>query len=504
MAHLRHFAAAPVIVILMGGSAHAALTADQIWQSWKDGAALVGLNITAATESNSGGVLTLNGISIAPAGESEAFTISDMTLTENADGTVAIRPGDAIGLDVGTAEEGGKIALTHDGLSLVAKEGGNGGIVYDYSAAKLDLAYDFTSPGYSFDESQPAEPGKEKGTIGFQDLSGQYSDTPGDNRTFGLTLAAAKLIYDISSDQPAFGMKTAQTSETDSITIGGEFALPSGIALGEIDSAADFGQALQQGLSVKLNTTQGVSKGTASQQDMFLPYDMVMEAGAGTADLLFNKDVFSLTSKGDGGFTMDITTPASPAPVKISMDTIEMNLLSPVMSGETAGDYGLVMKLGQLVLNDEVWGMFDPGAALKREPFDLAVDLAGKAKVDWIAMIVADETGGPEVVPEPESLNINQMALKLAGAALDATGALTFDNAAGFPAPLGEATVNISGADQLINGLIATGILSEDDAMMARMMMGGFMVPGSEPDTLTSKVEFKEGFQIFANGQQIQ
>ena len=40
--------------------------------------------------------------------------------------------------------------------------------------------------------------------------------------------------------------------------------------------------------------------------------------------------------------------------------------------------------------------------------------------------------------------------------------------------------------------------------MGVRMAMGAFMVPGSEPDSLTSKVEFKEGFSVFANGQQIQ
>ncbi|MFM7446009.1 MAG: DUF2125 domain-containing protein, partial [Tabrizicola sp.] len=70
--------------------------------------------------------------------------------------------------------------------------------------------------------------------------------------------------------------------------------------------------------------------------------------------------------------------------------------------------------------------------------------------------------------------------------------------------PLGEANVSITGATALIDGLIATGLISEDDAMGARMMMGMFMAPGAEPDSLTSKIEAKEGFAIFVNGQQIQ
>jgi hypothetical protein len=34
--------------------------------------------------------------------------------------------------------------------------------------------------------------------------------------------------------------------------------------------------------------------------------------------------------------------------------------------------------------------------------------------------------------------------------------------------------------------------------------MGMFMAPGAGEDELTSKIEMKEGFAIFVNGQQIQ
>ena len=67
---------------------------------------------------NAGGVLTLNGVSIAPAGEA-GVTISDMTLTEQSDGSVAIAPGADIGVAMsGDAE--GSVKLTHDGLTITA------------------------------------------------------------------------------------------------------------------------------------------------------------------------------------------------------------------------------------------------------------------------------------------------------------------------------------------------------------------------------------------------
>ena len=81
------------------------------------------------------------------------------------------------------------------------------------------------------------------------------------------------------------------------------------------------------------------------------------------------------------------------------------------------------------------------------------------------------------------------------------TGAVSVDNSMGIPMPCGEAKVSVTGANALIDGLIKTGLLSEDDAMGARMMMGMFFVPGANADELTSKIEAKEGMQILVNGQ---
>ena len=67
MFRMKTYLAAPAVAILMTGTAHAALTADQVWQSWKNAGAMIGLEVSAATENNSGGVLTLNGVSV-PAG----------------------------------------------------------------------------------------------------------------------------------------------------------------------------------------------------------------------------------------------------------------------------------------------------------------------------------------------------------------------------------------------------------------------------------------------------
>jgi hypothetical protein len=52
--------------------------------------------------------------------------------------------------------------------------------------------------------------------------------------------------------------------------------------------------------------------------------------------------------------------------------------------------------------------------------------------------------------------------------------------------------------------LVNMGLLPQEQAMGARMMMGLFARPGDGPDTLTSTIEVKEDGSVLANGQRIQ
>ncbi len=503
MSFIRTCVAAPALVVLLSGTAHAALTADQIWQSWKDGAAMAGLKLSAATELNEDGTLTLNGVTLAPEGAKAPLTISDLVLTEQDDGTVLIEPGAAIGLTSTEGDSASNLKIAHEGLTLTASEGDEGGIVYDYSADSLNVSFDSTAPGYSFTD-QPAKPTTAKGTFTFEALEGSYSDTPGDNRVFGLDLAASKMAYDIASDDPNMPMKTAQKTEAADVDLSADFTLPTS-PLSSLQSPADFGRALQEGLAFTLSMTQGASTGSAVQEDQFFPYNLTSSSLPGSAELVLNKDTFHLTAAGEGG-EMEMTSAAIPAPLKLAFGAVAMTLTSPVVATEAAGDYAYKLGVASLTLNDEAWGLFDPEAKLKHDPATIDIDISGKTKIDWPAIMAAETGGMTEAppVPAPETLDIAKLAVTVAGAALDATGAFTFDNAMGVPMPVGTADVSVSGANQLIDGLVAIGVITEDDAMGARMMMGAFMTPGSAPDTLTSKIEAKEGGAIFVNGQQIQ
>jgi len=498
MFQFKTLAAVPALVFLMGGTAHAALTVDQVWQSWKESGASVGLTVAAASESNAGGVLTLTGVTIAPEGAPTPFTISDLTLTENSDGTVTIAPGAAIGIEHADGPNAAKVAVVHDGLVITASEEA-GTLTYEFEATSLNVDFDMASEGYSWDETAPKPIVKTSGKVGFEALTGVYTDTPGTNRAFGLDVAADKFILDTANDDPGMGIKSTSTSETADLALGLDVTLPVS-PFDQLQGPTGFRKALEEGMALAATFSQGESKGSSKDENEFMPMDMVMSALPSQGTLSFDKSEFSLESKG-GGATATMTSTAFPAPVEVSVGEVALNLLLPVIA-ETPADMALQMQLNQLVLGDGVWGMFDPGMALKRDPLDLNIDLSGKTTMDMPGMIEAEETGATPPVPAVENLDITDITLKVAGAALNATGALTFDNSMGMPMPLGQAKVNVDGANALIDGLIKTGLLQEQDAMGARMMMGMFMKPsGNGDDSLTSDIEFKEGMQILVNGQ---
>lgn len=114
-----------------------------------------------------------------------------------------------------------------------------------------------------------------------------------------------------------------------------------------------------------------------------------------------------------------------------------------------------------------------------------------------------------ELAPgELNALSVNALEVSVAGAELTGTGDFTFNNDDletydGMPAPSGEANLKLVGANTLLDTLISMGLVSDSDAMGARMMMGLLAVPGDGEDTLTSKIELTEDGQIKANGQRI-
>ena len=87
-------------------------------------------------------------------------------------------------------------------------------------------------------------------------------------------------------------------------------------------------------------------------------------------------------------------------------------------------------------------------------------------------------------------------------------GAATFDNSGtdtqdGTLKPTGAVDLKLVGGNTLINSLVEAGLLPDQMAMGARMVMGMFTIPGDGEDTLETKIEFTRSGAILANGQRI-
>ena len=128
-------------------------------------------------------------------------------------------------------------------------------------------------------------------------------------------------------------------------------------------------------------------------------------------------------------------------------------------------------------------------------------NLLDEAAVQALAL-----AGAPPMLPQ--TINLNQLRLAVAGAVLEGTGAFAFTGepsplSAGFPSPVGSVDLDLKGANALLDSLISLGLMADQEAMGLRMMMG-LLAESVGEDHLQSKIEMTSQGHIIANGQRIQ
>jgi hypothetical protein len=193
--------------------------------------------------------------------------------------------------------------------------------------------------------------------------------------------------------------------------------------------------------------------------------------------------------------------------VETSADALGFNLTMPMTASDVPGDARLRVEATALTVSNGVWNMFDPGEILPRDPATLLVDLSGKLRL--FADLYDEQAMGNDVPGEFTEVSIDALTLSALGAELTGSGTFTVDNAAtGFipdaPKLVGVLDLALSGADALLQNLTAIGILTPEDVMGARMMMGMMARPGPTPDSLVSKIELTPQGGLIANGLQLQ
>ncbi|WP_347311992.1 DUF2125 domain-containing protein [Defluviimonas sp. SAOS-178_SWC] len=481
---------------LLGSTAlYADVTAEEVWQGMADYYADLGQSVTAGSKGMDGDTLVITDAVFAtqtPEGSFSA-TIGEIRLKELGDGRVEVTMSNDIPVALLTKPETGEtvdmgVKITQSGLSMIVS-GSAGDTTYDFTAPEMSVVID----GMKVDGADV--PLTLNATL--TGNSGSYRMASEGGRAITSDMKVDKVDFNIAAQDPEGQGNFSASGSLTGLSGTSSASFPDGIDM------ADMNAALQAGLS--MDGTFGYSGGgyVMDFADGTETVNAQSTGGGGTLHFEMSKD--GLAYGGEGHDTkVSMQMSAFPLPIDVTLAQTAFDLTLPVSKDDAAQPFGLLVKLVDLEVSDGLWSMFDPTSQLPRDPATLILDVKGAAKMLVNIFDPKDaETIAAAPPGEVESLNIDEVKVSAVGAELTGTGAMTFDNSAGMPMPIGAVDLQLVGGNGLIDKLVAMGFVPEDQAMGARMMMGLFAVPTGE-DTLTSKIEFKEGGSIFANGQQIQ
>ncbi len=503
----RHSFGAVVAYTVATQGAFADLTANDVWADWQ--AYLGGMGYTVTGDSSvSGDVTTISNITMAlalPEAEGQmSMVMPEMTLTENGDGTVGVGFPDSFPLSITGGAEGdedafsAKLLYENDGLDMVVS-GSPEEMTYDYSANSIKVSVDsievdgevMPSDMFSF-------------VVTLADTTGKSLMKIGEKRDITQNFSASSLDYNLAFQDPESGEDGLIKGALQQLEFEGDTVIPTDFDVTDVENFYASGFAASGTFSYGAGKTD--VSGTSEGQ----PFSMASssEGGRFQGGIDAERIVYDLEQKST---QLAVTTADLPFPIEMAMAKAGLKLEMPVQASEEVQPFGFGLNLTDFTMSDVLWSMFDPAGALPRDPATIALDTTGTAKVlvDFMDPEVAETLEAGDVTPgELHSLKINELLISLVGAELSGDGDFTFDNATpdaltGMPTPSGVANLKLVGANALIDKLIGMGFVSENDAMGARMMMGLMAVPGEEPDTLTSNIEFTEDGQILANGQRI-
>ncbi|MCF6316461.1 MAG: DUF2125 domain-containing protein [Marinosulfonomonas sp.] len=500
MTNWKSIGGSAAIITLLGSTAtFAEVTAAEVWQDWHDYMTSFGYEVTSKNET-SGDTVTVNDMIIAMDLPEDGGTIKvsfgTLIFKGQGDGTVAVMLPETmpVGIDAGD-EFSVTMNYNLSDMSMVVS-GSAAEMTYTYSAAQMGISIaDLMIEGDKIDDA--------KLDLILTNISGSTVSTTGNIRHMVQSFSADMLTYDFAIEEPGDG--------SFAMAVKGSIADFKGNSDSMIPNGVDFEQfaaALTAGFAVKGGLTWGAGGYEFSTTDG--GGSMTGSSSSDSGSLDFGMDRDSIHYGGTAiGTKASFTSPALPFPVDISIAESVFNLLMPVNKSDAPSDFGMTIKLGDFTVSDGIWAMFDPGGILSRDPATINLDLSGKA--NWLVDIMdpeSDDMADVEIPGQLHALTLKALQVKVAGADLTGSGAFTFNNDDletfdGLPAPTGALDLKLTGGNGLIDNLVKMGLLPEDQAMGARMMMGLFAVVGDGDDTLTSKIEVNGDGSILANGQHL-
>lgn len=482
------------LATLLGSTAMADVTADQVWEAWSKQYSAFGYEIANGGTSREGDTLVVRDIALKQELDGSSFdmTVPEVRLRERGDGTVEMTASNEI-----KAVAASKIEERPDvRMDITIRQADSVTIV---SGTPEALSYDVTAPEVvvELDQTQVGDETNApiKVWLSVEGTSGHYNVSGGETQNVASNFRVSGVKFTASGADPESSGTFAIDGQVSDLKVESSSVLPEGV------SFEDLPAALKAGAQMSAHMTYGASSFEAEGAQGESSTKVNSTTQSGKFDFALSPETAHYVL-GATDQTIEMTSEQMPFPISAQIAQTSFDLAIPLAASDTPQPFSGRLALEELSVSDQLWGMFDPQALLPRDPATLIVDLEGAAKL--LAAIYSPEAAAAPMPPvELDNLKIKQVRLALAGAEVSGTGDVKFDNAMGMPKPIGAVDLSLVGVKGLMDKLVTLGFVPQDQAMFAQMMLGLYAVPTGE-DSMSSKIEFKEGGEILANGQRIQ
>lgn len=510
----RPLATSALALILGAGAALADVTPAEVWESLERTYTDMGYQVDVGTRNEDGATLRLENVTLGAAPDATgqfSATFPAIVLTDAGDGTVrSVIEGD--------------IALTSRVPDRMGREGGFDAVMQMpgnetlSSGTPEEMQHRYAIPELRLTGTALDSEGESPLTMVLTDLQGNQGirQVTGGGNTQSYDLRAARMQVQLSGQGPALDaegepdMDEAAAAESFTADITAEQLALVGTGTtpgGELDFENNPAEALRQGLT--MDGRLSVGPFTATMQSSRRSAEGEETSGTGTAAAEAGEIGFALSQTGltfEGttrNMQVEGTGDEMPMPLSYGVATGTARLVMPLLQAEAPQPFSLTYALEGITLDESLWASFDPESQLPRDPANLNIDLSGEAVIAT-DLINADGMEQTEELPiQPRSLSVNRMALNALGATAEFGGQLTFGEDPSQP--VGTLSGDITGINQLLDTMVAMGVLPQEQLMGTRMMLAMFARPvEGEPDRLRTELEFRDDGSIFANGQQVQ
>ncbi len=369
---------------------------------------------------------------------------------------------------------------------------------------------------FALDEMRMAAAGEGLGasTTLDEELGATVTQAETIDMTISMTGANGTLGY-VASDIPVYSMdaifdridwtqkmETVEEGEIQFNMSTDDFALAYDIALSIAALEESFPDAIRSGQYAKAEMRYGASE---FDFQMNIPDGPVrMTSSNGAADLSFglSSEGLSLSTSAQDT-TFDLIGPQVPGlPISqggYQVGSVGYGLTMPLLPSDDPQPFAFDFLIEGLTVSEGLWNLFDADQRLPRDPVDLVLDLSGTTVLAEDPFLVEE---GDVPFTKTEA-TLNALRLAGAGAILTGEGSVIDTSTPDKPSGIGTLSAALTGGNTLLDTLIEMGLVTTDQAMGARMMLGVVARPGDGPDTLVSEIEVNEEGHIFANGQRI-